>query len=87
MPEGAQDAKGNGQYDGHSKGGILAKAYEYIFELRTKETRLNACLKENKKLSTSLEQLKQKTFALETKNKEMRDILKKHGIEFLSRPS
>ncbi|XP_030765180.1 upstream stimulatory factor 1 [Sitophilus oryzae] len=82
IPEGPQDSsKGNGQYEGHSKGGILAKAFDYIIELQATERRLNTCLKDNKKLTVSIEQLIQRSCALEEENKQMRELLKEHGLE------
>lgn len=82
LPDSPQDVKGNGQYDGHSKGGILAKAFEYIIELQATETRLGSCLKENKKLANAVDQLRSKNFALESENAELRELIKKHGLEF-----
>lgn len=88
IPDGPQDIKGNGQYDGHSKGGILSKAFEYIVELQATETRLHSCLKENRKLAHSIEQIKLINNALETENKELRELLKKHGLDVVNkRPS
>ncbi|CAG9766575.1 unnamed protein product [Ceutorhynchus assimilis] len=81
LPESPQDLKGNGQYDGHSKGGILSKAFEHIIELQASETRLGTCIKENKKLVNAVEQLRTKNFSLENENTQLRELLKKHGIE------
>lgn len=81
IPDGPQDIKGNGQYDGHSKGAILSKAFEYIVELQATETRLSSCLKENRKLASSVEQVKLINSVLEAENKELRELLKKHGLE------
>ncbi|XP_050302999.1 upstream stimulatory factor 2-like [Anthonomus grandis grandis] len=81
LPESPQDVKGNGQYDGHSKGGVLAKAFEYIIELQATETRLGSCLKENKKLANAVDQLRNKNFALEAENMELKELLKKHGVD------
>ncbi|KAL1509769.1 hypothetical protein ABEB36_004454 [Hypothenemus hampei] len=81
LPESPQDVKGNGQYEGHSKGGILAKAFEYIIELQAAETRLGGYIKDNKKLTTAVDQLRAKNFALESENAELRDLLQKHGID------
>lgn len=67
----AAEMKGNGHYDGQSKGVILAKACEYINELR--DTR--------DKLTETVEILKQKNYILENENKEYRDMLKRSGID------
>ncbi|XP_066150626.1 upstream stimulatory factor 2 [Euwallacea fornicatus] len=81
LPESPTDVKGNGQYDGHSKGGILSKAFEYIIELQATETRLGSYIKENKKLANAVDQLRSKNYALEAQNGELVALLKKHGIE------
>lgn len=81
LPESPADIKGNGQYDGQSKGGILAKAFEYIIELQATETRLGSYIKENKKLANAVDQLRAKNYGLEAENAELRALLKKHGID------
>lgn len=82
IPENSSsDIKGNGHYDGQSKGGILAKACEYILELRDNNQKLELCMKENKQLSQNLEVVKQKNANLERENKALRDLLKRSGIE------
>lgn len=78
----SSDMKGNGHYDGQSKGGILAKACEYITELRDCKQNLDICLKENKQLNQNLELLQQKNLALERENLALQETLKRHGIEF-----
>ncbi|EFA02273.2 Upstream stimulatory factor 2-like Protein [Tribolium castaneum] len=75
------DMKGNGHYDGQSKGGILAKACEYILELRDNEQKCDLYMKENKQLSQALELLKQKNAALEQENRTFREILKRNGLD------
>lgn len=75
------ESRSNGQYDGQSKGGILAKACEYITELRDNESNVDIYLKENKRLSESLEIMKQKTVVLDKENKALREVLKRNGIE------
>ncbi|GJQ87624.1 putative protein dimerization protein [Trypoxylus dichotomus] len=74
-------SKGNGHYDGQSKGGILAKACEYIQELQECQQNMELCLKEKKQLTQSFEDMKQKNIILERENKELRDLLKRHGID------
>ncbi|KAJ3659439.1 hypothetical protein Zmor_011128 [Zophobas morio] len=82
IPESAPpDMKGNGHYDGQSKGGILAKACEYILELRENEQKCDHYMKENKQLSQTIDLLKQKNVALEQENRTLRDILKRNGLE------
>ncbi|XP_045480072.1 upstream stimulatory factor 1 isoform X2 [Harmonia axyridis] len=82
IPEGgSSDIKGNGHYDGQSKGGILAKACDYITELKDVQQHLDSCLKENKAQQQSIEILKQKTFSLECENRTLREMLKRNGIE------
>lgn len=73
--------KGNGHYDGQSKGSILAKACEYIVELRDNDQKLDLSIKENKQLMQTVEHLKQRNLLLERENKEYRELLKRNGIE------
>jgi upstream stimulatory factor len=82
IPENAPpDMKGNGHYDGQSKGGILAKACEYIIELRDNEQKCDLYMKENKQLSQTVDMLKQKNGALEQENRTLREILKRNGLD------
>lgn len=82
IPENSSsDIKGNGHYDGQSKGGILAKACEYIVELRDNNQKLESCIKENKQLSQNLEAVKLKNANLERENRALRDMLKRGGID------
>lgn len=76
--------KGNGHYDGQSKGGILAKACEYILELRDCKQNLDMYIKENKQLNQNIELLQQKNLTLERENLALIETLKRHGIEFKS---
>lgn len=75
------DMKGNGHYDGQSKGGILAKACEYILELRETEQKCELVVKENKQLNHTVELLQKKNNSLELENRSLREILKRSGIE------
>lgn len=75
------EMKGNGHYDGQSKGGILAKACEYIMELKDDHSKLDMCEKENKKLSQCLEMVRRENLALERENSALKNILKRSGIE------
>ncbi|XP_017783953.1 PREDICTED: upstream stimulatory factor 1 isoform X2 [Nicrophorus vespilloides] len=70
--------KGNGHYDGQSKGGILAKACDYIIDLREK---FEICAKENKRLSENVESLKSKNVELDRENKALREVLRGNGID------
>lgn len=73
--------KGNGHYDGQSKGGILAKACEYIMELRECKQNYDLYVKENKQLNQNIELLQQKNLSLERENIALREALKRHGVE------
>lgn len=85
IPEsGCSEMKGNGHYDGQSKGGILAKACQYIQELQDCQQRMEVCVKEKKQLSQNFEDIKQRNITLERENKELRELLKRHGIEPMS---
>lgn len=82
IPESSpSDIKGNGHYDGQSKGGILAKACEYIVELRDNNQKLEAYVKENKQLTQTVEVLQQRNTALEAQNRSLKEMLKHSGIE------
>ncbi|KAI4463177.1 hypothetical protein MML48_4g00008070 [Holotrichia oblita] len=74
-------SKGNGHYEGQSKGGILAKACQYIQELQDCQQNMELCLKEKKQLTQNYEDVKQRNLILERENKELRDLLKRHGID------
>jgi len=77
----SSEMKGNGHYEGQSKGGILAKACEYITELKDQHQKADMYLKENKQLSQNLEILKQQNLALERENRSLREMLKRGGLE------
>ncbi|KAI4463179.1 hypothetical protein MML48_4g00019260 [Holotrichia oblita] len=74
-------SKGNGHYEGQSKGGILAKACQYIQELQDCQQNMELCVKEKKQLTQNYEDVKQRNLILERENKELRDLLKRHGID------
>lgn len=63
-----------------SKGGILAKACEYIVELRNSNQRLTDCLKENERLSSHVEYLQQLNEKLKLHNNLLRSELSQRGI-------
>lgn len=75
------ESKGNGHFDGQSKGGILAKACDYILELKEDRERLEVALQEYKQLSQNLEIVTQEKIALEEQNKALLGLLKRNGIE------
>ncbi|XP_032688708.1 upstream stimulatory factor 2-like isoform X2 [Odontomachus brunneus] len=64
------EAKTN--YETLSKGGILAKACEYIGELRATNQNLNQCLQENEKLRQDITALKQLITQLKHENHQLR---------------
>lgn len=59
----------------------MSKAYEYIIELQTTESRMGMYIKENKKLSSAVDNLRSTNYALEAENAELRELLRSHGIE------
>lgn len=65
---------------GQSKGGILAKACEYINELTTENGRMADVLKENEMLSNELEVTRQQLFEVKNENKKLRNLLARHGL-------
>lgn len=67
-----------------SKGGILAKACEYIVELRTANHRMGECMKENERLAMQVESLRQQNEELRREGSSLRGQLQQHGISPLS---
>ncbi|XP_065213084.1 upstream stimulatory factor 1-like isoform X3 [Planococcus citri] len=63
-----------------SKGGILAKACDYITELRESNQRLMNVLKENEQVTAELVKLKSINEALSNENDELRSVLKQNGL-------
>lgn len=55
-----------------SKGGILAKACEYITELRSANQGLGQCLRDNEKLRQEVTALKQMVTQLKRENAQLR---------------
>ncbi|XP_077525421.1 upstream transcription factor usf isoform X4 [Amblyomma americanum] len=64
----------------HSKGGILAKACDYIQELRASSARLPELLKENERLALDLELLRQQCDQLRATNQLLKAHLQQNGI-------
>lgn len=72
--------KGSGSFEGQSKGGILAKACEYIMELRQSNAKLGEYLKENETLVADVEDLKQQNEELKRDNSILRTLLVQNGV-------
>lgn len=64
--------EGKANYETQSKGGILAKACEYIGELRTANQSLGQCLRDNEKLRQEITALKQLVTQLKRENLQLR---------------
>lgn len=77
------EIKGTGHYDGLSKGGILAKACDYIMELREYRDKCETMSKSQKELQQTVDLLKSQNDSLEQENKELKAILKKNGILYV----
>lgn len=67
-------------YSFQSKGGILAKACDYITELRTSNQRLAEFSKENEQLVSDMEVLGRQIEDLRMENDQLRAQLAEHGI-------
>ncbi|KAL5019859.1 hypothetical protein ScPMuIL_002751 [Solemya velum] len=82
VPDCAQDHNKQGQVriPASSKGGILAKACDYITELRTANVRMSESLKETERLSVDTELLRQQCEELKNDNNILRAQLQQHGI-------
>ncbi|XP_034939733.1 upstream stimulatory factor 1 isoform X2 [Chelonus insularis] len=64
--------EGKTNYETQSKGGILAKACEYIGELRAANQGLGQCLRDNEKLRQEVSALKQLVNQLKRENAQLR---------------
>lgn len=73
--------KSSGSFEGQSKGGILAKACEYIMELRQSNSRLAEVVKDNDSLLAELEDLRQQNEKLQRDNTLLKSHLTQHGID------
>lgn len=71
IPDCAEENKTN--YDNQSKGGILAKACDYINELKSTNQRLMDCVKQ-------MESINRHNNELRLVNEELREILSQHGL-------
>lgn len=63
-----------------SKGGILAKACDYIVELRGTNERLLGFVKENQQLLSDVQSLGRQCEELRRENEQLRNALTEHGI-------
>lgn len=70
----------SGHFEGLSKGGILAKACEYITELKDSNNSLNECLKDNEKVSLENMRLREINERLRRDNDLLRAQISQHGI-------
>ncbi|RZF40662.1 hypothetical protein LSTR_LSTR012763 [Laodelphax striatellus] len=78
IPDCTQDtSKG---FETQSKGGVLAKACDYITELKQSNSRLNEYMKENEQLIAELEMVTRQMDALKLENHQLREQLVQHGI-------
>lgn len=83
VPECSQDHNKQGQVNAvsvQSKGGILAKACEYIQELRTANARMAESLKETERISVDCDLHRQQCEELKQENSILRATLQQHGI-------
>ncbi|XP_057331585.1 upstream stimulatory factor 1 isoform X2 [Microplitis mediator] len=67
-------SEGKTNYETQSKGGILAKACEYIGELRAANQGLGQCLRDNEKLRQEVTALKQLVQKLQRENEQLRRV-------------
>lgn len=77
----SDNSKGTGSFEGQSKGGILAKACEYIVELRQSNNRLAECVKDNDTMLNELEELRKQNEKLQIDNDILKTHLSQHGID------
>ncbi|XP_031841401.1 upstream stimulatory factor 1 isoform X2 [Nomia melanderi] len=71
--------EGKANYETQSKGGILAKACEYIGELRAANQGLGQCLRDNEKLRQEITALKQLVTQLKRENLQLRSQISSTG--------
>ncbi|XP_075232374.1 upstream stimulatory factor 2-like isoform X2 [Lycorma delicatula] len=79
IPECTQDSS-KGSFETQSKGGILAKACDYITELKQSNQRLAEYVKENEHLVAELELIGRQMEELKAENDQLRAQLAQHGI-------
>merc|ERR1719362_826744 len=77
--EGSPESNSGGKHT-QSKGGILAKACEYLSETRNTNQRLIDSLKQNEGISAENERLSSQVEALQQENALLKQQLQNHGI-------
>ncbi|XP_013414131.1 upstream stimulatory factor 2 isoform X2 [Lingula anatina] len=80
VPDCAQDHTKQGQVGEQSKGGILAKACDYINDLRTANERMAQTLKDAERLSVDHDLLQQQISELKQENALLRAQMQQHGL-------
>ncbi|ELU09476.1 hypothetical protein CAPTEDRAFT_174837 [Capitella teleta] len=80
IPDCAVEHSKSGQVQEQSKGGILAKACDFIQELRTSNTRMAESLKETERISVDTEIMRQQCEELKQENALLRAQMQQHGI-------
>jgi upstream stimulatory factor len=81
VPDCSQDHTKQGQaFSSQSKGGILAKACEYITDLASENNRLHEVVKENELLSNQLDAVRQQLMDIKNENRRLKSQLSRHGI-------
>ena len=65
---------------GQSKGGILAKACEYITEITDENNRFHEVVQTNNNLINDLERAKRDLADMKKENSKLKAILQKHGL-------
>ncbi|GIY41996.1 hypothetical protein CDAR_372682 [Caerostris darwini] len=84
VPDCTSDHAKQGQFYSQSKGGILAKACDYIQELRNSCARLPDIVKENERLNLDLDALRQQYEEVKNENQALRAHLQQQGIAISS---
>lgn len=84
IPENSNgEIRANGHYDGQSKGGILAKACDYIMDLKDIAEKYDMLSREHTDLLHTLEIVNSKNTCLEKENRELKALLKKNSILYV----
>ncbi|CAG9861459.1 unnamed protein product [Phyllotreta striolata] len=84
VPDNANgEIRANGHYDGQSKGGILAKACDYIMDMKDIGEKYQVLCREHDELLRNFESRNAKAVALERENKELKELLKKNNILYI----
>lgn len=82
IPDTCEAPSKHGPVDGLSKGGILAAACEYIGELKEENENLTRHKLEVSTLCETSQYLVEENGRLQQENRELREILLRHGIQF-----